>query len=109
MLLTPGVISELLWSLASLIILSDERGREKKKREGENALVSVTEKEEEMGTQAHFQKSLRIVAVWCRQVSQWQHSKNKTLLIRFSKCPRPLLVDLREEDLLDLEQLFLSH
>lgn len=108
MLLTPGVISGLLWSLASLIILSDERGRGEKKREGEKASVSVTEREEETDTQLIF-GSCSVVAAWRRRVSQWQRSKNKIVLIRFSKCLHPLLVELREEDLLDREKLFLFY
>lgn len=60
---------------------------------------------------ALFPKLFLIVAVWLRQVPQWQHSKNKSLLIRlwkFSKCLDPLLVDL-EEGLLEVQKLFLLH
>lgn len=39
------------------------------------------------GHVALFQKLFLIVAVWCRQVSHWQRSKNKTLLIRLWKTP----------------------
>lgn len=64
------------------------------------------------GHAALFRKLFLIVAVWRRQVSQWQRSKNKTLSIRlwnFSKCLHPLLVDLREEGLLEVEKIFLFH
>lgn len=110
MLLTPGVISGLLWSLASLIILSDERGRGwERERESFGKCYGKGGGD---GHAALFRKLFLIVAVWRRQVSQWQRSKNKTLSIRlwnFSKCLHPLLVDLREEGLLEVEKIFLFH
>lgn len=113
MLLTPGVISGLLRSLASLIILSDERGRggEREKAKERESIGKCYRKGGD-GDAARFWKLFLIMTLWRRRASQWQASKNKTLLIclwNFSKCLHPLLVDLQEEGLLEVVKLFLFH
>lgn len=99
----------LLWSLASLIILSDVCVREKGRTR--ESFGKCYRKGRGDRHTALFPKLFLIVAVWRRQVPQWQRSKNKSLLIRlwkFSKCLDPLLVDL-EEGLLEVQKLFFLH